>query len=150
MTVMARVEAIYLFPKRRCAPEAVDAVEVYTTGLAGDRKRTKKRQVTVLSVEGWRAATAEVGAEASSAGRRANIVVGGIDLAAAIGSRLRIGGAVFKILGENEPCKRMNEVHRGLQRALEPDCRAGVYGSIAQSGWIRVGDLVVSELLRGG
>jgi MOSC domain-containing protein YiiM len=145
MKVMARVEAIYLFPKRRCAPEAVDAVEVHSTGLAGDRKRTKKRHVTVLSVEGWRAATAEVGEAPSPAGRRANIVVGGIDLAATIGSMLRIGSAVFKILGENEPCTRMNEVHRGLQRALEPDCRAGVYGSVARAGWIRVGDLVVRE-----
>jgi MOSC domain-containing protein YiiM len=142
---MARVEAIFLFPERRCAPKAVDVVDVHAAGLAGDRKRPKNRQVTVLSIEGWRAALAELAADASPAERRANIVVAGIDLATAIDSTLVIGDASVRILGENHPCKRMDEVHPGLQRALKPDLRAGVYGTVKRRGRIRIGDPVVSE-----
>jgi MOSC domain-containing protein YiiM len=142
---MARVEAIFLFPERRCAPKAVDAVDAHAGGLTGDRKRPKKRQVTVLTIEGWRAAMTELAAQASPAGRRANIVVTGIDLRTTIGTTLRIGDASLRILGENEPCKRMDEVHPGLQNALKPELRAGVYGSIKRPGRIRIGDPIVSE-----
>jgi MOSC domain-containing protein YiiM len=142
---MARVEAIFLFPEKRCAPKAVSAVHVHAGGLTGDRKRPMKRQVTVLSIEGWRAAMSDLAAEASPEGRRANIVVTGIDLGATIGTTLRIGDARVRILGENEPCRRMDEVHPGLQDALKPEHRAGVYGSIKRPGWIRIGDPVLSE-----
>jgi MOSC domain-containing protein YiiM len=142
---MARVEAIFLFPERRCAPRTVSVADLHAGGLSGDRKRPKKREITLLSIEGWRAALAELSAEASPAARRANIVVAGIDLGAAIGSTLRIGDASVRILGENEPCKRMDEVHPGLQHALKPEYRAGVYGSVKRPGRIMIGVPVVRE-----
>ncbi len=142
MGVAGRVAGIYLYPASRCEPVARDEVRAEPGGLVGDRARTPQRQVTILTTDGWAAATAEAGATAPPSARRANLVVSGIALPHAIGTRLRVGEAVIEILGETEPCRRMEEVSPGLRAALKPDRRAGVFGAILSGGLIRVGDPV--------
>jgi MOSC domain-containing protein YiiM len=137
-----RIEAIYLWPKSRGEPRVVTQAVARPGGLAGDRKRSKKRQVTVLAAEAWAAATAAVGSSAPASARRANLVISGVDLARALGRRVRIGPIVLSIRGETMPCYRMDEVHDGLKDALGPDVRAGVFGAVEGEGVLRIGDPV--------
>ena len=74
--------------------------------------------------------------------RRANLLVEGIDLAAAIGHIVTIGEVRLQIHGEIEPCEIMDAVHTGLCAALVPDCRGGVFGEGLSGGTIRVKDPV--------
>jgi uncharacterized protein YcbX len=137
-----RVEGIFLFPKRRAAARAVAQVEARPGGLLGDRRRSLTRQVTLLTVEGWTAAVRQIAADAPASARRANLVVSGVDLSRAMGRRLRVGGAVLRVGGENTPCRRMDEVAPGLRAALAPDVRAGVFATVERGGAVRVGDRV--------
>lgn len=141
---MGRVEGIFVWPVSKGDPRVLTEVEaVAGVGLAGDRKRSKKRQMTVLAAEDWAAASREVGNTAEPMWRRANLVVTGIaSLGATIGSRLQIGEVVLEVLGETDPCHRMDDVWPGLRAALEPACRGGVHGAIVRGGKIRVGDEV--------
>jgi MOSC domain-containing protein YiiM len=145
--VRGRVEAIYLFPVRRGPAEPLLTAVVRTgRGLVGDRRRGARRQVTVLALEDWAAATGEIGVVVPPERRRANLVVSGVAVGRAPGHRLRIGADVaLDVLGETTPCRKMEEVSRGLMRALAPRLRAGVFGAVARGGVITVGDAVWIE-----
>lgn len=137
------VAAIYLYPERGSKAVEVTSVEANPEkGLKGDQNRSVRRQVTVISLEAWEKAIAELGVELPPSTRRANILVSGIDLAATIGKQLEIGEVVLQINGETTPCQLMNEFKPGLQAALTPEVRAGVFGSILRGGWVSVGDVV--------
>jgi MOSC domain-containing protein YiiM len=134
---------IFLRPSARTpAQEAATAAAHPGAGLEGDHAGGGARQVTLISLESWRAACAELGREISPAGRRANLVVEGVNLAAAVGKNLTIGGVSIGIVGETRPCRLMEDYHPGLQRALDPDCRGGVYGRVLTGGSLSVGDPV--------
>ena len=89
-------------------------------GVEGDCRGVRKlggrnrRQVTVLSLAGWEAALAELGTEVPWERRRVNILVEGIALAHTAGARLCFGGGVvLAVMGECDPCKRMEAVAPG-------------------------------------
>jgi len=112
-------------------------------GLEGDHAGGGARQVTILSEEAWAAAREDLGgADIEPGARRANIVVCGVALAESIRGGLRIGDCFIRIAGETRPCRLMDDVATGLQKALDPDCRGGVYGRIVEGGEIAVGDQV--------
>ena len=111
-------------------------------GLEGDHTGGGNRQVTLISEERWADACTEVGEELSPAGRRANVVIKGIPLADAIGQVLQVGECRVKVIGETRPCRLMDDFSLGLQRALDPDCRGGVYGRVIEAGTIDVGSCV--------
>jgi MOSC domain-containing protein YiiM len=113
------------------------------SGVEGDcHGQPGPSQVTIVSEEGWRAATADLGVELSWTGRRANLLIRGIDLFNRAGMRLHLGGVVLEITGENEPCFVMDKQHRGLRKALTPQWRAGIACRVIQAGSIKVGDRV--------
>jgi MOSC domain-containing protein YiiM len=115
-------------------------------GLAGDvRGKTPRRNVTVLSQEGWDAACGQLGEDLPWTSRRANLLVEGIDLREQTGRRLRIGAVVLEITGPCEPCARMNEVVPGLRRALAADWRAGVSCTVVTPGRLNLGDPVTLD-----
>lgn len=115
-------------------------------GVDGDFGRRRGRaQVTVLSEEAWRAAGDQVGAVLPWTMRRANLLVAGIPLAPLAGSRLVIGDVVLEVTGETDPCRRMDEAHAGLRKALTPDARGGVRCRVLAGGKIAAGDAVVWE-----
>ncbi|MBI2193657.1 MAG: MOSC domain-containing protein [Planctomycetes bacterium] len=128
----------------RPAPKA-EVVEVESAraiagqGLEGDHAHGGSRQVTLLSLEAWQAALAELKADVSPACRRANLVVSGTDLRAAIGQEVEIGDVVIRVKDYNPPCIRMESSARGLMHALHVDQRAGVFGVILRGGWVRPG-----------
>lgn len=139
---MGTVEAIFLRPAARLPVRSVARAEaVADQGLDGDHAVGGKRQVTVLSLEAWRDACAELGRPLDPAVRRANIVVSGLDLAQSIGRVLRVGGALVDVRGETRPCELMDDDGRiGLDAALRKSLRGGVFGSIRRGGELRVGD----------
>lgn len=114
-------------------------------GLEGDhRSRPGRRQLTVLTREGWDAACAELGRELPWTVRRANLLVEGLDLEGATGCRLRAGSALLEVTGETRPCRHI-EVHAGLREALEPEWRGGVTCRVLVGGRVALGTEV--ELL---
>ena len=144
-----RVEEILVYPERRGpARECDEVIAVAGVGLAGDHRRNPSRAVTLLSIEAWEEAMAEIGAGLPPRARRANLVVRGLDLGPLVGRRLGIGGAEVVVRGETVPCERMDLQRAGLQEALRPAVRGGVFGPVERSGLIRLGDPVVD--LGGG
>lgn len=127
-------------------------------GVADDfRGRPGRRQVTVLSLEDWQAACAQAGRpELSWTMRRANLLVTGIDLAAANqaaaagaeGCVLRVGTVELEVTGETAPCDRMEEACPGLRAALAVGGRGGVTCRVRRGGELAAGDPVRQEPAR--
>ena len=114
-------------------------------GLDEGVQRKGKREVTIMSLESWRAAEQEPGVTLDPAVRRANLLVSGVELLERKGSVLVLGGCRILVQGETTPCHRMDEAHPGLRRALETGWRGGVYGQVLAGGRIEVGDAVSWE-----
>lgn len=144
MSTPGRLARIFLRPSTRTPVREVAQVTALAgVGLDGDHAHGGKRQVTLLSIEGWAEACADLGgADLSPGGRRANLLVEGVDLGAAIGQRLRVGPIEVEVMGETKPCQLMDDVQVGLMDALKPRVRAGVYGKILTGGVLRPGDPV--------
>lgn len=132
---------IFLRPGARAPVRRVaQATAIAGQGLAGDHAGPGRREVTVLSLEAWRDACGELGQQVDPAVRRANLLVAGVDLAAAIGGRLCLGDVVVEVLGETRPCELLDDGGRiGLCAALRPHRRGGVHGRILRGGELRVG-----------
>lgn len=111
-------------------------------GLAGNADTGGRRQVTVIAREAWRQVEEELGREVDPAARRANLLVAGLELAGSEGRLLAVGPCRIRVRGETTPCGRMDEAAEGLQEALEPGWRGGVYGEVVAGGALRIGDPV--------
>ena len=149
-TASGRLVGIARRSARRVPMEHVRSVEIAAGGgLEGDHKglRFPKRGVTVLSLEAWESAIAEL---ADLAGplplpwtvRRANVLVEGVDLPRARGAILAIGAVRLEVTAQTYPCSRMEAAHPGLLKALAPDWRSGVCCRVIVGGRIAVGDTV--------
>jgi MOSC domain-containing protein YiiM len=140
--VNGKIEAIWLRPAARLPVQPVSrATAIAGQGLDGDHAGGGKRQITILSREAWDDACAALGRALDPGTRRANVMVSGIDLAAAIGRTLELGPVRIEVLGETRPCELMDDGGRlGLQAALRPMRRGGVYGRIVQGGELRLGE----------
>ncbi len=112
------------------------------SGLDGDHAGGGNRQVTMIESERWADACRELGRGLNPGARRANLVVAGFDLAAAKGACVRIGQCLIRIVSETRPCRLMDDQAEGLQDALDPDYRGGMYGRVLETGEIAVGDRV--------
>lgn len=141
-----RLEAIYLKRAHRGPMDPVQQAELVAgQGLRGSVDRSRRRQVTLLERESWERALAELGSTADPAGRRANLLVSGLPLARTRGRVLRVGEALLLVGGELTPCERMDDVAPGLQAALRPDWRGGVFAQVLRGGTVRVGDEIAWE-----
>lgn len=146
------LRAIHLRPGARVPVVRVErATAIANQGLDGDHAVGGRRQVTLLAVEAWRDACAVLGRDLDPSVRRANLLVEGVDLRAAIGGTITVGDVVVDVLGETRPCELMDDGGRlGLMAALRPERRGGVFGRIRAGGELRVGMAVVSAPARGG
>lgn len=111
-------------------------------GLAAT-KPGRKRQVSLIEADCVAAAMAECGAVLDWSDCRRNLLVEGLRLPRAEGTRVRIGASlVIEITCECDPCARMDALHEGLRAALTPDWRGGFLGRVIADGVIAVGDAV--------
>ena len=129
--------------------ETLDHIAVtQAEGLHGDfrgarasTKPSRKRQVSLIEAECVTAALGEAGALLDWSDCRRNLLVQGLRLPRAEGTRVQIGDSlVVEITGECDPCERMEALHHGLRAALEPDWRGGFLGRVIEDGEIAVGD----------
>lgn len=123
--------------------DLVEEVAVTEAGLDGNIAQSDLRRVTLISQEQWAETLDELGADLPWQTRRANILVGGIvRMGDLIAKTVTLGGVTLRINGETRPCSQMDGFREGLQLALRPEGRGGVYGSVVEGGAIRVGDRV--------
>lgn len=114
-------------------------------GVASDcRGQPGKRQVTVLALQCWRDACAQLAIEIPWTARRANLLVSGMQFSAGdVGKIISIGGVQLRITGQTDPCGRMDRAHPGLRAALTPNWRGGVCCQVISGGKVSVGDDVL-------
>jgi len=137
------LERIWLKRVRRGPMDPVEEAElVADRGIVGNANQGGRRQVTLISRRSWRAVEAELGEKVDPASRRANLLVSGIALVETRGRLLRVGACRLRIEGETKPCRLMDEEHPGLQEALGPEWRGGVFAVVVDGGRIRPGDPV--------
>ncbi len=122
--------------------EVVACTVVAAGGIVGENRGFTKRGVTLVSKEAWSDVCRELGVNLPWYARRANLLIEGLDLGAALGQTLAVGSVRLLIHGETRPCGLMDKQHLGLKAALVPDFRGGVYGQVLNDGAIRVGDEV--------
>lgn len=118
-------------------------------GLEGDFRgaKFKSRQVTVMAIQDWQDAMAELGNLAGPADlawtvRRANMLVEGMRLPRAKGAVLQIGAVQLEVTGQTNPCQRMEQARAGLLSALHPHWRGGVTCRVLVGGLTKLGDPV--------
>ena len=125
-------------------PEEVDGLTLIAgEGVQHDHTRGKWRHVTLLCVEDWEAATAAIGHEVDPVHRRANVLLSGGRAGDLLGTTIRLGEATIEIRGETKPCDVMEQAAAGLEEALMPEFRAGVWGVILEGGRVQPGDALV-------
>lgn len=142
---MAQLLAIARRKRSRAPMETLDSISVsLERGIDGDfRGKPGRRQVTVLSQQGWQAACDEVGHSLAWTIRRANLLIDGLSFGPELsGQWLWIGEVALQISYECDPCPRMDEQAPGLTAALTPDWRGGLCCRVVRPGVIRVGDEV--------
>lgn len=140
---MGRVIGIHLRPTARTPVRSVESAEaIVGKGLKGDHAGGGNRQVTLIEEEKWRAACNDLGHTLSGGTRRANVVVERLSLSQSIGGRLRLGDVMIQVIGETRPCRLMDAAAEGLQEALSPDFRGGVYGKVVGGGVVTIGTSV--------
>jgi MOSC domain-containing protein YiiM len=133
--------------------EVIDHVHVTReSGLAGDFRGAvrpggkDRRQVSMIAADKWLAAIDELGTVVEWQERRANLLLGGIELPQRPGAVVRIGSEVrLEITCECDPCSRMDAIVSGLKAVLTPDWRGGALARVLDGGDIRVGDPVSIE-----
>lgn len=111
-------------------------------GLEGNADYGGRRQLTVISEESFREVDRALGRAVDRSLRRANLLVEGVDLVESRGKTLTVGEVGIAIEGETRPCRQMEESCPGLQAALDPGWRGGVWGRVLDDGEIAVGDPV--------
>lgn len=142
---MARLLGIAIRKRPRQAMVTLqNSVVTVEHGVANDfRGKPGKRQVTVLTREGWEAACAAVGEARGWHERRANLYIEGLELCQSQGRILQIGELRLQITQETDPCERMEQLTPGLFAALAQGWRGGVCCRVLTAGQIAVGDKVV-------
>lgn len=123
--------------------DTLDAVA--GSGITGDHTLGRLRHVTLIFEDDWNAAAATLGRAVDPAGRRANVLLSGGGGRELVGRRIRIGEVVVDVKGITSPCPVMERAAPGMQAALKPEGRAGVWGRIVTGGTLRPGDELAAE-----
>lgn len=143
---VGRLHAIWIKRAHRGKMDEVpEATLAQGKGIVGDVNTSRRRQVTIIEREVWDRLMKELGAVASPAARRANLMVSGVPLFNTRGRVLRVGGVRLEIGGETTPCERMDDAVPGLRAAMRPEWGGGVFAQVLDDGIVTVGDAVRFE-----
>ena len=117
---------------------------------AASAKATRRRQVSLLEAESWRAALDELGALPAErpcwSERRANLLIESLRLPRAAGVKIAIGAQLrLETTVETAPCWMMDALVPGLEAALTSDWRGGLCARVVQGGEIALGDEIWIE-----
>ena len=141
MPPQATVVNLQLCPGNRLPMELVTSAKaIENLGLEGDRhaKADSKRQVLLIEAE----TLDKLGLRAGQV--RENITTRGIALMnLPLGTRLRIGEAMFELTVECEPCNLMDQLRPGLKETLKG--QRGMLARVTQTGALSVGDAILIE-----
>ena len=118
---------------------------VAAQGVRGDHAMGRMRHVTIIFEDDWRAAERDLGVTVDPSARRANVLVSGGGGARFVGQTIRLGGAVVEVKGITAPCPIMEKGAKGLEAALKPDGRSGVWGRLLEGATLRRGDELVGS-----
>ena len=125
------------------AMQEFDSVEALTgAGITGDVSAPVDRGITLLSSRQWQEVLDELGVDYPWYTRRANVLIDCDRLGHLLDQTIEIGEVMVQIKGETDPCQVMEAIHPGLQQALTPELRGGVYGRVLQGGSIAIGATV--------
>lgn len=142
---MATLKGIAYRNKSKAVMLETSAVSVSPEhGIEGDfRGKPGARQVTVLSLEAWQRACAEIDVKLHWTTRRANLLVEGLEFGPdSPGNIIQIGDLRLIITIETDPCRRMEQAQQGLMKALAPDWRGGACCRVLSPGNIAIGNTV--------
>ena len=138
---MHTIERLWTRPRERNAMEEQASLELIEgKGVVGDHAFGRMRHVTLIFADDWAAACHELGVDVDPSARRANVLLSGGNGGELIGKTVRIGEAVVRVRAETAPCPVMDRAAQGLQDALKPDQRGGVWGRVEVGAVIRPGD----------
>jgi MOSC domain-containing protein YiiM len=139
--VAGSVEQIHIAPAESELPEPVDAVEVTSEGVVGDRY-SQSRDLTLVEAEALEGFHEDTGIELSAAEVRRQVLTRGISLNDLVGERFTVGAV--ECLGQElcEPCNHLQGLtYAGVLRGLVH--RGGLRADIVSGGRIAVGDEIV-------
>ncbi|MCE9637968.1 MAG: MOSC domain-containing protein [Planctomycetes bacterium] len=114
-------------------------------GIDGDHSYDGRRHVTIIFQDDWAAALRDHGRDVDPQARRANVLVTGGNGQRFVGQTVRLGGALVEVKGIVNPCPVMDKASNGLQAALAPQGRGGVWGRIVEGATLRPGDELLPE-----
>ncbi len=135
------VERLWVRVSKALPPEPHPVLELIADGgTEGDHTFGKKRHVTLIFADDWARTIADLGQDVDPSARRANVLLSGGDAPSLVGQRVRLGAAEIEIHGIVHPCDLMDEMADGLQEAMRPEGRGGVWGRVLTSGAVCVGD----------
>ena len=142
---MATVVSIHrVETKNGPAAPLAEATVLDDFGIEGDwrSRKGKSRQLTLISEEGLQEVARLLGMAAVPPGAsRRQVVVRGIDLNAAVGTRLSVGPLLVQVRDFCHPCENMDKtIGKGAKLAME--MRGGVCCQVIQGGVLRPGDPV--------
>ncbi|MEL7061508.1 MAG: MOSC domain-containing protein [Acidobacteriota bacterium] len=132
--------AIWIKPVHRGPMLPRQSAQLTNGGLEGNVHRRGRRRLTLLDADAWARAEADLGQTVDPVNRRANLMLRGLDLEGSRGRVLCLGTCRIEILGETRPCRLMDDAAPGLERALGPEWRGGVFGRALDDGEIALGD----------
>jgi MOSC domain-containing protein YiiM len=140
------VRRLWVRAEPGAAPEERPRLDLEAgAGVVGDHTHGRMRHVTLVFEEDWAAACRDLGRAVDPVARRANVLLSGGGGGALIGRTVRLGGVRVEVRGETKPCPVMDAAAEGLQAALGPQVRAGVWGRVLEGGAIAPGDLLEVE-----
>jgi len=144
--VQGTVLALALRPEKGAAMALTEGISMTPeNGVRGDHGTSQRRQVTLLDEAAWQIACSEVGTELDWTVRRANVLVQGLELPSLLNQQIRVGTALVEVIGEVTPCHFMDAAKPGLEAALTPDWRGGVYARIIEAGHVEIGGSIATQ-----
>jgi MOSC domain-containing protein YiiM len=150
-----KIESIHIAATAKGAMQALDQVQALAgVGLEGDRYATRQGtffkpapdfELTLIEAEAVEALARDYRIQLAPGDARRNLVTRGAALNHLVGRQFRIGDTLIRGIRLCEPCSHLQAV-TGLPVIKGLCHRGGLRAQILNSGEIRIGDQLITEL----